>query len=252
MKRDYDIIIITGEYHDDHPLSLTGIINRVLIDKGFSVGIIEKPVKKEDFLIYGTPKICFCVTSGSIDSMLNNYTPLKKKRIDDLHSKVTKMPDRAVIFYCNKLKEYFKGCKIAIGGIEASLRRFTHYDYWDNKIRRSIMLDSRADILVYGNGEKQIIEIADKLKHDKEINNIEGTCVISNELPKGFVEIPTYESVKDSKKEFCKAQTMFSNMKNIAQKHGNRYVLQFKSPKYTPASSSASLIIAAEIGRAHV
>ena len=177
----YDIIIITGEYHDDHPLSPSGIINRVLVAKGFSVGIIEKPITKADFLKLGIPKLCFCVTSGSIDSMLNNYTPLKKKRELDKHSKVTSIPDRAVIFYCNKLREYYKGCKIVIGGVEASLRRFAHYDYWDNNIRRSILLDSRADILVYGHGEKQIIEIANILKNNQSINGVEGTCIISKD-----------------------------------------------------------------------
>ena len=165
--QNFDIILITGEYYDDHPLSPAAVIARVIDAKGFNVGIIEKPESKEQFVRLGPPKLCFCVTSGSIDSMLNNYTPLKRKRKDDRYSSVTKIPDRAVIFYCNKIKEYFKSSKIVIGGIEASLRRFAHYDYWDNNIRRSILLDSRADILVYGNGEKQIIQIIERLKQKK-------------------------------------------------------------------------------------
>ena len=165
---DFHIIIISGEFYDDHPLSPVGIISRVLDANGYNVGIIEKPVNKEDFTKLGSPSLCFCISSGSIDSMVHNYTPLKRKREVDVYSKVTKLPDRAVIFYCNKVKEYFKNITIVIGGIEASLRRFAHYDYWDNDIRRSILFDSRASILVYGNGEKQIIEIADRLKEKKD------------------------------------------------------------------------------------
>ncbi|MBU4241782.1 MAG: YgiQ family radical SAM protein, partial [Nanoarchaeota archaeon] len=133
----YDIILVTGEYYADHPLSPAGVIVKVLRDKGFKVGIIEKPDWKsaEDFLKLGKPKLCFGVTSGSIDSMLLNYTPLKRLRKDDKHNPYdSKIPDRAVINYCNKLKQLFKGSKIVIGGIEASMRRFAHYDYWDNKL----------------------------------------------------------------------------------------------------------------------
>ncbi len=115
--QNFDVILITGEYYDDHPLSPAAVIARVIDAKGFNVGIIEKPESKEQFIKLGPPKLCFCVTSGSIDSMLNNYTPLKRKRKDDRYSSVTKIPDRAVIFYCNKIKENFKSSKIVIGGI---------------------------------------------------------------------------------------------------------------------------------------
>ncbi|MFH1439955.1 MAG: YgiQ family radical SAM protein [Candidatus Woesearchaeota archaeon] len=257
--KNFDIILITGEYYDDHPLSPAGIIARVLDAKGFSVGIIEKPLVKEDYIKLGKPKLCFCVTSGSVDSMVNNYTPLKKSRFEDQHSKVTEMPDRAVIIYCNKLRELFKGCKLVIGGVEASLRRFAHYDYWDNKVRRSILFDSRADILVYGNGEKQIIEIAERLRDNQELLGIEGTCVIckkkeelvvegSTALDKGttilkvkninFELLPDFKDVqKDEikdKKAFCRMTMMFSNEKNLAQEYDNNYLLQYKYPKYTP------------------
>ena len=229
---EHDIVLITAEYHDDHPLSPSGVITKVLEAKGFSVGIIERPMKKEDFVKLGKPKLCFCVTSGSIDSMLNNYTPLKKERIEDKYSKVNRMPDRAVIVYCNKVREYFKNAKIVIGGIEASLRRFAHYDYWDNKLRRSILLDSRADILVYGNGEKQIIEIAERLKEGKDLKGIKGTCVLNRELPAGFEKMPSMKEIED-KEKFCKMQTMFSNYKNLAQEYENNYVLQYEYPEYT-------------------
>ncbi|MCX6670846.1 MAG: YgiQ family radical SAM protein, partial [Euryarchaeota archaeon] len=179
---DLDIILITGEYYDDHPLSPVGVIAKVLDAKGYRVGIIEKPEMPEHYTKLGTPRLCFGVTSGSIDSMVHNYTPLKHKRIEDKYSDATKLPDRAVIYYCNKLKQYFKSSVIVIGGIEASLRRFAHYDYWDNSIRRSILLDSRANILVYGNGEKQIIEIAERLKQGKDLVGIQGTCTLQKDL----------------------------------------------------------------------
>ena len=155
--KGFDIILITAEYHDDHPLSPSGIISRVLESKGYKIGIIEKPITREDYLKLGAPKLFFGVTSGSIDSMLHNYTPLKKKRSEDPHSNISLMPDRALIVYCNKIREYFKSALIVIGGIEASMRRFAHYDYWDNNVRRSIIFDTRANILFYGNGEKQIL-----------------------------------------------------------------------------------------------
>lgn len=120
--KGFDIILITAEYHDDHPLSPSGIISRVLESKGYKIGIIEKPITREDYLKLGAPKLFFGVTSGSIDSMLHNYTPLKKKRSEDPHSNISLMPDRALIVYCNKIREYFKSALIVIGGIEASMR----------------------------------------------------------------------------------------------------------------------------------
>jgi len=231
--KNFDVIIVSGEYYDDHPLSPAGVIARVLDARGFSVGIIEKPKSSADFTRLGRPNLFFGVTSGSIDSMLNNYTPLKKERIDDKHSSAIDMPNRAVIFYCNKIRESHKQVKIVIGGIEASLRRFAHYDYWDNKLRRSVLLDSKADILVYGNGEKQITEIAKRLKSQADLNGIAGTCVVSKTVDTSFELLSSYEDVMDSKKAFCKMQLAFSNRKNLAQKSGPNYLLQYKYPVYT-------------------
>jgi len=233
---NFDIILITGEHYDDHPLSPAGVIAKVLDAKGYSVGIIETPDWKEDkdFLKLGEPKLCFCVTSGSIDSMLNNYTPLKRKRSEDPHAKIVEMPDRALIVYCNKIKKLFKDTKIVIGGIEASLRRFAHYDYWENNVRSSILADTRADILVYGNGEMQSIEIAERLANGRDLYGIAGTCIFSKTVPNGFKSLPPFENVKKDTKEFCRMQNMFSINENLAQKHTDRFVLQFKYPKYTP------------------
>src|SRR3989338_998333 len=196
--RQYDVILVSGEYYADHPLSAAGILVRVLKDKGYSVAVIEKPDWKtdKDFLKFGRPKLFFGVTSGSIDSMLVNYTPLKKLRSEDKkHPYYSGIPDRAVIVYCNKLKQLFKDSVLVIGGIEASMRRFTHYDYWNNDLRRSILFDSRANILVYGNGEYQIQEMADRIKNGKSFDNINGTCIISSSASKEFEIIPSHEAV---------------------------------------------------------
>jgi len=230
---DFDIVLLTAEYYDDHPFLPAGVIARVLDAKGYKVGIIEKPETKEDFTRLGAPKLCFCVTSGSVDSMVNNYTPLKKKRVGDRHSSVTKMPDRTVIVYCNEIKRYFKSSTIVIGGIEASLRRFAHYDYWDNDVRRSILFDSRADILVYGNGEKQAIKIADRLRARKDMRRIRGTCILSRTIDADFEMLPSFKEVKEDKVKFCQMQVAFLNCKNLAQEYDNNYVLQYAYPDYT-------------------
>ena len=232
---NFDVVLLSAEYWDDHPLSPVGMIARVLDAKGFSVGVIEKPVADDDFTRTGAPRLFFGVTSGSIDSMLNNYTPLKRPRSEDKHADWNPMPDRALIVYSNALRRLFKGCKIVIGGIEASLRRFAHYDYWDNAVRRSILFDTRADILVYGNGERQAIEMAERLRDGKKAEGIPGTCIISNELPEGFESLPPFEAVKKDKAKFCEMQMAFSNSKNLAQESNGRFLLQHAYPEYTTA-----------------
>lgn len=234
VEMDFDIIFIIGEMFFDHPLCGIAILKRLLEKQGYSVGIIEMPQKEEDVKKLGKPKLFFGVGSGSIDSMVRNYTPLKKSRKQDKHLNYKEsVPDRAVIVYSNWIKRYFKESVIVLGGAEASLRRFTHYDYWDNGLRKPILLDSRADILAYGNGEKQIIEIAERIKNKKTLRDIPGTCMASKEMPIGFVELPSYDEVFSSKERFCDMQNMLSNNKNLAQKTGSSYVLQYKSPEYT-------------------
>ena len=231
--KNFDIILISAEYWDDHPFSPVGMIARVLDSKGYKVGIIEKPMTEKAFTRLGEPKLFFGVTAGSIDSMLNNYTPLKKERSKDSTQDNLPMPDRAIIVYCNALRRYFKGCQIVIGGIEASLRRFAHYDYWDNDLRRSIMYDSRANVLVYGNGEMQITELAERASQGREFDGIPGICVISKEVPADFKKLPSWHEVKNSKEKFCEMQIGFSVDKNLAQEYDNNYLLQYKYPEYT-------------------
>ena len=243
MTMVYDIIFITGEMYFDHPLSGVAILKHLLEKYGYKVGLIVQPQSEHDIKKLGKPRLFFAITTGAIDSMLRNYTPLKKPRKDDPHTKYTEyakqIPDRAVIVYSNWVKRHFKDSIIVIGGIEASLRRFVHYDYWDNRLRKPILIDSRADILVYGNGEKQVLEIAKRIKHQGNENiytalsGIGGTCVIAKEVPENFIVLPSYEEVINSKERFCDMQVMFSVNKNLAQKIDTRYVLQFKYPCYT-------------------
>jgi uncharacterized radical SAM protein YgiQ len=247
----YDIIFITGEAFFDHPLSGIAILKRWLEKHGYSVGIIEMPFSDSEILQYGKPRLFFGVSSGSMDSMLRNYNALNRLRIDDPHEDDVHgfVPDRADIVYSNWIRKHFKDSVIVLGGTEATLRRFTHYDYWDNKLRKPILVDSRADILCYGNSEKQILEIADRLNvacvDDKldilsarlKLLGILGTCVMSKTVPTTpeFKILPSHEDVEKSKEEFCDMQNAFSNHVNLAERVTDRYVLQYKSPKYSSA-----------------
>ena len=234
----FDVILVSGEPYVDHPLSGVGVIARALEAKGYRVGIIEHPDWKgeDDFKRLGTPRLYFGLTSGSIDSLLVNYTPLKRRREKDEHAPYkSAMPDRAVLVYANKIRALFPGVPVVIGGIEASLRRFAHYDYWNNKVRRSLLLDSRADILVYGAGEKQAVEIAGRFDRGEDLQGVAGTCVVRREKPAGFEEIPSAEEVASDRKAFCRAQNAFSNRRRLAQRHANRFVLQYPMPDTTAA-----------------
>ena len=232
-----DFVYIVGDAYVDHPSFGHAIISRVLESYGYKVGIIALPdwKKIDDFKALGTPRLGVLVTAGNIDSMVNHYTVSKKKRHDDAYAPKNmagQRPDRATIVYCNRVKEAFPNTPIIIGGVEASLRRFTHYDYWDDKLRRSILFDSKADILIYGMGERQIVEIANRLDRGENLFRIPGTCIISK-TAEGGIEIPSYEECVDSKKQYaisCRAQYYEQNPytgKTLAQKHGDRYLIQY-------------------------
>jgi uncharacterized radical SAM protein YgiQ len=234
----FDVILVSGEPYADHPLSGAGVIARVLEASGYSVGVIEHPdwTSDADFKRLGAPRLFFGITAGAIDSMLVNSTPLKRRREKDEHAPFrSAMPDRAVLVYANRLRAIFPGVPLVLGGIEASLRRFAHYDYWDNKVRRSLLLDSRADILVYGPGELQAVEIAGRLERGEGLDGVRGTCVVRREPPPEFETIPSFEDVAAGAEAFCAAQNAFSNDKALAQKHAERFVLQYPMPEYTPA-----------------
>ncbi len=212
---ELDFVIITGDAYVDHPSFGTAIIGRVLEGRGYRVGIISQPSWKStnDFMKLGKPKLAFLITGGNIDSMVNHYTVAKRRRKKDLYSPGGKSglrPDRATIVYSHKAKEAFKDVPIILGGIEASLRRFAHYDYWDNRVRRSILLDSRADLIVYGMGEKQIVEIAEALESGipiEEITYINGTVFKTKDISRSYkpIILPSYDEIVNSKKKFAES-----------------------------------------------
>ncbi len=192
-----DIILVTGDAYVDHPSFGMALIGRLLEAQGFRVGIISQPDWKsaEAFKTLGKPNLFFGVTAGNMDSMINRYTADRRIRSDDAYTAGAeggKRPDHSVVVYAQRAREAFNDVPIVIGGIEASLRRIAHYDYWSDKVKRSILLDSKADMLVYGNGERQIVEIAHRLaanENIKDITDIRGTGFIRKELPEEWSEI---------------------------------------------------------------
>lgn len=211
-----DFICITGDSYVDHPSFGISIISRMIEDTGFTVGIIAQPDWKSDrdFKKLGAPKYAFLITGGNIDSMVAHYTSAKKKRSDDAYTaggKAGKRPDRATIVYSQAVKSIFgKDMPVAIGGLEASLRRFAHYDYWDDAVRPSILEDSGADLLMYGMSEHQIVEICTRLaKGEKitELRDIRGTAYLCDprETPYGAAECPSLMQVREHKEEYAKA-----------------------------------------------
>lgn len=211
-----DFVLVTGDAYVDHHSFGTSIISRVLESVGYKVGIIAQPDwhSIDDFKKLGKPRLGFLVNSGNMDSMVNHYSVSKRVREKDLYSPGGEMglrPDRAVIVYCNKIREAYKNVDIVIGGIEASLRRFAHYDYWADKVRKSILTDSGADLLIYGMSEKQIVEVANYMNDGfqaKYIRHVPGTCYLADSLDEIYEEhivIPSYKEICESKKVYAKA-----------------------------------------------
>lgn len=244
-----DFVYVTGDAYVDHPSFGTAIIGRVLEKHGFSVGIIPQPEYKESFkdgsgkgvCVFGKPRLGFLVSSGNIDSMVNHYTAAKKRRSEDYYSPENKAglrPDRAVIVYCNRIRQAYGDVPIIIGGLEASLRRFAHYDYWDDKVRRSVLIDSGADILSYGMGEKSIPEIArllDKGVPVKKIRDVRGTVVaVPNDyIPKyDCIDTFSYDELKTDKKKYADSFAIqYKNTdpidgKAVAEFYDNKKIIQ--------------------------
>jgi uncharacterized radical SAM protein YgiQ len=192
-----DIILVTGDAYVDHPSFGMAIIGRVLEAQGFRVGMIAQPDWKsaEAFKVLGKPNLYFGVTGGNMDSMVNRYTSDRRIRSDDAYTpggEGGKRPDRCVIVYSQRVREAYKEVPIVIGGIEASLRRIAHYDYWSEHVRRSVLLDAAADILVYGNAERQIIELSHRLAKGEPIESItdlRGTAFLRKAMPADWIEI---------------------------------------------------------------
>lgn len=244
-QRDWhyvDFVYISGDAYVDHPSFGAAIITRVLEHEGYKVGIISQPDWKDadSVKVFGKPRYGFFVSSGNIDSMVAHYTVAKKRRSDDMYSpggKNGKRPDRAVDVYCHLVREAYGDIPIVIGGLEASLRRFAHYDYWSDSVLPSILLTSGADILSFGMGEKQTVQIARALSKGakaEDIRKIKGICYLcpASETPYGGVECPSYENVSSSKKEYAIAARIqqdeqdFFRGKMLKQKHGKLMLVQ--------------------------
>ncbi len=284
-----DFLYISGDAYVDHPSFGHAIITRLLESEGYKVGIIAQPDWKsnKDFMRLGRPKYGVFISSGVIDSMVNHYTASKKPRSDDSYSpggKAGHRPDRAVIVYANRIRQAFKDIPVIIGGIEASLRRFAHYDYWDDKVRRSILVDSTADLLIYGMGEKPILEIAEGLSKGWKINKmrgIRGTAYLADadelsdflqdpykdntktnqvyledkkknsnvtvaKIPK--LLIPSYEKVSESKYEYAKA---FMVQYNEQDPFNGRTIVQQHSDKYVVQNPPAYPLTTSELDKVY-
>jgi uncharacterized radical SAM protein YgiQ len=264
-----DVILVTGDAYVDHVSFGAAVIGRTLEHQGFRVGILAQPDWQDPhaFAELGPPNLFWGVTGGNMDSLVNHYTSDRKPRSDDAYTPggaAGARPDRAVIVYTARCREVHKGVPVVIGGIEASLRRIAHYDYWSDKVRRSVLLDSKADILVYGNAERAILELAHRLADGEpvnEIRDVRGTAVAVRELPEGFVEIdssevdqpkglvsirrkaqlahprehtavrmPSFEAVRDDKVLYAHASRVLHQEANphngraLIQRHGKREV----------------------------
>lgn len=236
-----DFVYIIGDAYIDHPSFGPAIISRVLESHGYTVGIISQPDwhDAEAFRALGRPKLGFLISSGNMDSMVNHYTSAKKRRGEDAYTEggvAGRRPDRAVIVYSNRCREAYKNVPVIIGGIEASLRRFAHYDYWDDKVRRSVLCDSGADLLLYGMGERSVVEVADALSGGldiKDITYIAGSCYMTSSLERvyDYELIESYEDVAADRKKYASAfmkqyrEQDAIRGKRLVQPHGNAYIV---------------------------
>ncbi|MCP3875917.1 MAG: YgiQ family radical SAM protein [Desulfobacteraceae bacterium] len=238
-----DVILVTGDSYIDSPYMGVAIIGKVLIDKGFRVGIIAQPDmdSKKDISRLGEPSLFWGITGGSVDSMVANYTALKKRRKKDDYTPGgvnNRRPDRAVIAYSNLVRKYFKKTSpIVLGGIEASLRRIAHYDFWSNKIRRSILFDAKANYLLFGMAHQTIIKFATLLKDHKNPKGLNGVAYISKE--KKGEELPSFETIQKHKDQYIKSFHIFYKnndpitAKRLCQKHKDRYLILNPPERYS-------------------
>jgi uncharacterized radical SAM protein YgiQ len=231
-----DVIIVSGDAFVDHPSFGPAIIASVLEAEGYKVGILDQPDWKDpqSAMRLGAPRLCFAVTAGNIDSMVSHYTVNHKKRSEDNYTpggKAGRRPNRASVVYTNLVRAAYKGIPVILGGVEASLRRMAHYDYWTNKVRRSILIDSKADLLIYGMGEKPIRSVINRLDHGDAIRNIRdipGTVCRVNEID--GLELPSFEMVEKDKKAFnTMTRLQYENRhfpygKDLYQQHGNQII----------------------------
>lgn len=234
-----DIIIVSGDAYVDHPAFAAAIIGRYLQAAGFKVAILDQPDWQDEsaFLALGRPRLFFGVTAGNMDSMVNHYTAQKKLRHNDAYTANGihgKRPDRATIVYTNLIRRAFKNIPVIIGGVEASLRRIAHYDYWTDKVRNSILSDSKADVLVYGMGEKPILQIAKAMNQGigiKELSDIPSTVVFTNDIPADAIVLPDASDCADKNKFWQMTKIFEENQRQrvMFQRSGGR-ILKHNPP----------------------
>ena len=238
---ELDIIFVSGDAYIDHPAFGVPLLARWLEKHGFRVGIIAQPDwrSREPFMTLGKPRLFLAASAGAMDSMVAHYTPARKLRHDDAYTPGNRhgaRPNRATLIYTSRLKEVFRDVPVLIGGIEASLRRFAHFDFWENKVRRSLMFDAKADLLVYGMAERSILEIASRMRQGErmtEIRDVRGTCWIEKtyESDNACLEIPSFEETAADKMKFAEAYRLASLEQNpysartIIQRHGERMLV---------------------------
>ena len=238
---DYDILLITGDAYVDHPSFGTPVIGRLLESEGYRVAILAQPDWHDASAIaaMGRPRLCCMLSAGNLDSMVAHYTAAKRRRSEDFYSpgkRAGLRPDRAVIVYSGRVREAFPGLPVIVGGLEASLRRFAHYDYWDDKVRRSVLVDSGADLLTYGMGERASLEIAGRLKAGEKVESltdIRGTACLRREHECAYaaLDLPSFEEVREDKQAYALACRIENEEHDavrgraLLQKHGDRYLL---------------------------
>lgn len=251
---EVDVVFVTGDAYVDHPSFAMAIIGRVLEAAGFRVAILSQPDwhSCEDWRRFGKPRLFYAISAGNMDSMINHYTANRKVRNDDAYSpggRIGKRPDRATLAYCQRAREAYKGVPVIAGGVEASLRRLAHYDYWSDKVRRSILLDSKADLVVFGMGENPVVELANRLANGdslKELRNMRGVAFAlgaSETAPDDAIVLPSYEAVVSDKMAFADAtrlthhETNPYNARRLIQFHGRQAVVV--NPPQLPISQTA-------------
>ncbi len=238
-----DVVFVTGDAYVDHPSFAMAILGRLLESEGYRVAVLSQPDwhSAEPWRIFGPPRVCFAVGAGNMDSMINHYTAARKVRNDDAYSPggvIGRRPDRATLAYCHRARAAYKGVPVIAGGVEASLRRLAHYDYWSDKIRRSILLDAKADLLIYGMGERAVVEIVRRLASGEPARNLRDVRGVAyrlgaSETPpsENIVRLPSYEEVAGDKRAFAEMtrlahlETNPYNARTLVQRHDREAVV---------------------------
>ncbi len=237
-----DVVFVTGDAYIDHPSFAMAILGRILEAAGFRVGIVSQPdwQSPRDWMRFGRPRLFFAISAGNMDSMINHYTANRKVRNDDAYSpggRIGLRPDRATLSYCQRAREAYSSIPVIAGGVEASLRRLAHYDYWSDTVRRSILLDSKADLLVYGMGEEGIVEIARRLDAGQTVRDLRDMRGVTFALgasetpPDDALALPSFEEVRDDTLAFAEATKMIHNETNpynaqrLVQMHDRRAIV---------------------------